>query len=86
MINPNKSSESKWFVPKNNAIVQIVSNDTTPPQLQSEIVITLWNVPRAFEESRTGGFFRTTVLGGCHEMTIVVDMVESSVAIEEGDF
>ena len=29
------------------------------------------NVLRAFEESYTGGFFRTTVLGGCHETTIV---------------
>ena len=53
-----------------NAIIQIVMNDT-PPQLQSKIVIMSLNVRRAFEESCTDGFFRTVVLGGCHETTIV---------------
>jgi len=54
----------------NNAIIQIVVNDT-PPQLQSKIVVLSLNVRRIFEESCTGGFFRSAVLGWCHETTIV---------------
>ena len=45
--------------------------DDTPPQLQSKIVVMSLNVRRAFKESCTGDFFRTAVLGGCHETTIV---------------
>ena len=54
----------------NNAIIQVLMDDT-PPQFQSKIVMMLLNVRRAFEESCTGGFFRTAVLGVCHETTIV---------------
>ena len=43
-----------------------------PPHiLQSKIVFMSMNVRRAFEELCTGGFFRTAVLGWCHETTIV---------------
>ena len=54
----------------NNAIIQIVLNDI-PPRLQSKIVVLSLNVRRVFEESCTGGFFRTAVLGWCHELTIL---------------
>ena len=57
----------------NNAIVQIDLNGTPPTQLQSKIITMSLNVQilQAFKELCTGGFYRTTVLGGCHETTIV---------------